>query len=596
MICKNCGAEIKEGSRFCENCGTPVEGAGQKRPVKPQRPKKPRKPSSGALDSIFTGNNRLVIIIIAAVLFLALCLIGGFLWHSHAEKAKYDGNMQTVNDLIANGDYDSAEMVLNESIEMRPKEPQAYLTLSNVYIQKKEYRKSVTILKQGLEKTGKDDVFKQPIKQAEAVYSNNWKTAYREVLSQYDYEIHKYQEGPTEYSKRQDNTTALYDLNQDGTPELMFFAFGEYNAELIIYTFSDAGAVPLPYEWVFQWDGNGKDTDEGYHYAEAGGGIDYMVFTEKDQKGFTIVNKAVDDSTLITINKYEWDDGAFQNTDVIDYNSNLNIYGEDATYDLEYFHNGSSISDGEYADLRKDMLDNMDQVLFLTNLYGTDKKKEYERFVDVAGSKDILAMSYEDMMQQLKPETVQEEPASSDTSQKPDSNANDLFGKLSQGGFTFASGVGAWSTNVKFGPDGSFSGIYRDSNMGEEMETYPNGTIYECKFSGKFKDVKKTGDHEYTMTLDGDIELEHPADTDAVQDGTHIIYSEPYGLETLSSGSTVTVIEPGYPLPELEEAYLEWIKMSTGSNEIPAQADTYYLLNPDGGDYGGYTFLFYEGE
>ena len=106
--------------------------------------------------------------------------------------------------------------------------------------------------------------------------------------------------------------------------------------------------------------------------------------------------------------------------------------------------------------------------------------------------------------------------------------------------------------------------------------------------------MKKTGEHEYTMTLDGDIKLEQPVDSDTVKDDTHIIYSEPYGLETLSDGDTVTVIEPGYPLNDLDEAFLDWIRMPQAWETVPDTADTYYLLNPKGGDYGGYAFIFGE--
>ena len=52
--------------------------------------------------------------------------------------------------------------------------------------------------------------------------------------------------------------------------------------------------------------------------------------------------------------------------------------------------------------------------------------------------------------------------------------------------FLFCSGAGGWSTGLKLNADGTFSGEYHDSNMGETGDGYPNGTMYECTFSGKF--------------------------------------------------------------------------------------------------------------
>ena len=38
MICKNCGAEIADGSTFCTQCGAPVQ---QEQPQQPQQPQQP---------------------------------------------------------------------------------------------------------------------------------------------------------------------------------------------------------------------------------------------------------------------------------------------------------------------------------------------------------------------------------------------------------------------------------------------------------------------------------------------------------------------------------------------------------------------------
>lgn len=51
--------------------------------------------------------------------------------------------------------------------------------------------------------------------------------------------------------------------------------------------------------------------------------------------------------------------------------------------------------------------------------------------------------------------------------------------------FVFCSGAGAWRTTIVVNQDGSFSGEYLDSDMGDSGDGHPKGTQYICSFSGK---------------------------------------------------------------------------------------------------------------
>ena len=42
----------------------------------------------------------------------------------------------------------------------------------------------------------------------------------------------------------------------------------------------------------------------------------------------------------------------------------------------------------------------------------------------------------------------------------------------------FSSGAGAWRTTLTLNRDGSFSGSFRDSDMGDRTDDYTNGTVY----------------------------------------------------------------------------------------------------------------------
>ena len=44
--------------------------------------------------------------------------------------------------------------------------------------------------------------------------------------------------------------------------------------------------------------------------------------------------------------------------------------------------------------------------------------------------------------------------------------------------FLFTSGAGGWSTQLSLNRDGSFTGEFHDSEMGDRTEEYPNGSVY----------------------------------------------------------------------------------------------------------------------
>ena len=75
------------------------------------------------------------------------------------------------------------------------------------------------------------------------------------------------------------------------------------------------------------------------------------------------------------------------------------------------------------------------------------------------------------------------------------------FADLAALQFEFCSGAGGWSTDFTIEKDGSFSGVYHDSDMGDTGDGYPNGTMYYCNFSGHFTNLTKVDDDTYEMSL-----------------------------------------------------------------------------------------------
>ncbi len=118
----------------------------------------------------------------------------------------------------------------------------------------------------------------------------------------------------------------------------------------------------------------------------------------------------------------------------------------------------------------------------------------------------------------------------------------------------FSSGVGAWGTGLTLAADGSFSGEYHDSDMGDGGDDYPDGTVYLCNFSGKFTEIKQLDDHSYSLTLE-ELSSDYEQGKEWVEDGVRYVSSEPYGVE---QGKDFILYLPDTPTDGLNEEFLSW--------------------------------------
>lgn len=120
----------------------------------------------------------------------------------------------------------------------------------------------------------------------------------------------------------------------------------------------------------------------------------------------------------------------------------------------------------------------------------------------------------------------------------------------------FASGAGAWGTTLTLNLDGTFEGQFHDSNMGENGDGYPNGTVYYCNFSGRFGSMMKLNEYSYYMRLeelvyDTDINRE----TIGEEEGIRYVTAEPYGI---AGGVEFIFYLPGTPVDVLNEDFVNW--------------------------------------
>lgn len=132
--------------------------------------------------------------------------------------------------------------------------------------------------------------------------------------------------------------------------------------------------------------------------------------------------------------------------------------------------------------------------------------------------------------------------------------------------FYFSSGAGAWGTEITLNDDGTFTGSYHDSNMGEDTENYPGGTVYCCNFSGSFTDFRQVDDYTWSMRL-ASLDYENAVGDNWAENGIHYIASDAYGI---SGGDLFYLYLKGHPTDTLPEEYMSWARMYMGFAEVPA--------------------------
>ena len=141
--------------------------------------------------------------------------------------------------------------------------------------------------------------------------------------------------------------------------------------------------------------------------------------------------------------------------------------------------------------------------------------------------------------------------------------------------FCFTSGAGGWATELSIRADGTFSGEYHDSDMGDFGDNYPNGTVYQCTFNGQFAQPVKVNDYTYSMQILS-INYAKEPDTSEIKDGTYYHYTTPYGL---NGTETLLIYLPGAPLAELPEGYRSWVGYYYLENTTDTELPFYGLYN-----------------
>lgn len=151
-----------------------------------------------------------------------------------------------------------------------------------------------------------------------------------------------------------------------------------------------------------------------------------------------------------------------------------------------------------------------------------------------------------------------------------------LFETLSGLEWSFNSGAGGWSTDMRIGSDGSFTGEYHDSEMGESTEDYPDGILYFCSFSGRMSVAEQVDSNTWKIKVD---KLEEDPGMEEIRDGIRYVPAHVYGL---SEGNEMLLYRPGTPVSVLSEDMQFWAHVIDQENP-PTELEDWFMCNEKNG-------------
>ena len=152
---------------------------------------------------------------------------------------------------------------------------------------------------------------------------------------------------------------------------------------------------------------------------------------------------------------------------------------------------------------------------------------------------------------------------------------SEFFSQFADWTFHFTSGAGAWETYLNIAGDGSFKGEYYDADMGDTGEGYEEGgTMYICKFEGKFEEPDKVEDHSCELKIK-DMTYDEKEEREEIKDGVRYVYSMAAGINDAKS---LILYLPGAETDKLSEEAMSWLTPTHFSCYLQ---DEFYQAIPD---------------
>ena len=356
---------------------------------------------------------------------------------------------------------------------------------------------------------------------------------------------------------------AIADVNGDGIPELIYAATSEepdraqFAADLHIYTYEADEKEAEELCDHEMWD------------VAVAGGSRYLLFMENDGS-FWAYSSAGDEQWTNTFERFE----AKGDDDLeLSLQARKHTYPDEnyTTRIEEYTGAGDAeITADEYESKKEDLASNLALAILRGNL-------DDENLEAAADNADSAEMTFDEAIAYLQ--------GKAGNSESKGIDADTLFAAVEDRDFYFASGAGAWATELEIEADGSFSGDYHDSDMGDSGSDYPNGTRYICEFKGRFAAPEKINEYSYKLKLE-DLSFDKKPGTIWTEDGVRMIASEAYGMMAGDSEAGTAAREfilylPGAPTADLPQGFLDSIRMPRAWTDIPEKLPVYGLYNTE---------------
>ncbi len=393
-----------------------------------------------------------------------------------------------------------------------------------------------------------------------AVSDAEWSLAYLEQIRSMKDPIMAYdwQTVASQYSEEDDpdktallkepSPIALSDLDGNGVPELLVLAASEDGSE----------ANYLAYLSVFEYDNGAavlvyRDRVD----ALAGGGWNYFLFRTEGSPNLYCFDSYGDEYLENVFSVFEKEDGLYVKKEVL--RKSIGYEGGNETVDCLI---EGGVSDEEpYLEREKALIDSIEDPIVWNAIYE-------EGLVGKAKEFGHSALSYKDAEKYLSKKAGEENAA------YPAYGFGDIIPENGLN-FFFASGAGGWSTDMTLFPDGSFTGSYHDSEMGDSRAE--NGVVYTCEFSGYMDNLKVEDYNTFSMNV-VQITMDYEPETSWEEDGVLYITTEPYGL---SVDAEITMYDPGHATADIPEGFMVWARSPRGwsDSDIPAYLPFYGLYN-----------------
>ena len=393
----------------------------------------------------------------------------------------------------------------------------------------------------------------------EEAVNEAYKPVYLQILQEHEANIKAYNQyrqtlGVDDFASDNENMSiALSDVTGDGVPELLFVEkspsseeYVEYDA-LNIFTVENGAAKQIYY--ADHWE------------TQVAGGNVYSLFQVDGESTLYSCNGMQDESTFEDYCRYVVQpDGTLQEESLMSRKREPN---EDYSGVVETCTVGGQSVTPEVFQSQLDALTSRMTKLLIYNFGAHDDNANAAM---IAAEPDY--MSYEQAVAALSGETASEAGTTGKTDALPFTETQD---------FTFMSGAGGWSTVLTIHPDGSFSGNYFDSDMGDSGDGY-DATQYVSTFHGTFKNIQQKDDHTYVMQIDT-LETEE-TQSEWIEETEYgrvrYVASAPYGLD---GGTNFELYLPETAVSSLPSEYVDWVRMPMMLDEGAATLPGYGFYN-----------------